>query len=508
MSQLQASVLAAFLVLLLAPRLVPDPLGVGPALSWTLICVLPAMVVLACHWRRGWPRTFLDPFIGVYLAVIAATSLVTFDSRQTSLWVVSLLANLGIYYAVVAAVRQRLLSPALMLAIFMLGISVLQAIAADFHFEVGALARPIVYDRPSGWGGYPELGLLATIAFAIALAASQETQPWWSRLATLAIAGVTLLELAFLYSRQSWISVAAICVTAGVVGALTKRLRSTLAIAVLVVTVGAVMIASNASMKQLAQDLVGLDVSPSTRQLSKSTPSMRFDIWRRTVLMIEDNWLAGVGLGNFQGVYEPNYNPEYNNDGRRGVHAHNLWLQQTAELGVVGGTVYLGLWAAVFVSGWRRSRQSMVDRAFFYIITAIAFRSVTDNMFFSTGDAPARLHTLTWCCFGVIAARQPATVTAVDKSEVTAVHPRWRRLAWIGTAVVLLAGEAYGYQQLREYAMDDLPVMLRSVPVQIVLIALYNAALAMFVVRLSASATDAPAGSPLPPVPAAVPQRP
>ena len=45
-----------------------------------------------------------------------------------------------------------------------------------------------------------------------------------------------------------------------------------------------------------------------------------------------------------------------------------------------------------------------IQRAAFLVVVAIAMRSMGDYMFFTTGGAPGRLHTLLWMVWGVIGA--------------------------------------------------------------------------------------------------------
>lgn len=446
--------LAAFLLCLIWPSSVPDPFGVGSALSWSLLCLLAAGPILCvAAVRRCTPRTPLDIIVATYGAAVLATWPTAYDGYQTLVAVVALAGNVALFYSAAILARRSLLMPRLVLIILVVGIAVLELLAADFHFQVGPLSRPTDYPQPAGWSGYPELGLLAAIAFAIGVAVSQMAQPWWSRAALLLLTAVSLLELAFLYSRLAWVSVAGVLLAAVAVAVRTRRFVGVAATVLVAVLVGGLLVAQNSTIQRLATDLVGLKPSLTSQPgvvLNIAPPAMRVAIWRRTLRMIGDYPVAGVGLGNFQAVYEPGYNPEPNDDGRRGVHAHNLWLHQTAELGVVGGVAYLFLWIAVLAAGWTRSRFSPIDQAFFYIVVAIAVRSLGDNMFFGTGGAPARLQTLTWLCFGTIAGRYGGVDTFAETRRGAEPVPshresrRWRRAVLPVLCALAVAGELYG----------------------------------------------------------------
>jgi O-antigen ligase len=135
-------------------------------------------------------------------------------------------------------------------------------------------------------------------------------------------------------------------------------------------------------------------------------PDMRFQIWRRTLHMIGDHPLGGVGPGNFQRVFESVYNPEVNSDGRRGVHAHNAWLQQFGEMGLPGGIAYTILWAAVLWVGWRRAVEvgTFATVGSLLALVAMAGTNLLTNMFFMIDSASGRLYSLCWVLFGLIAA--------------------------------------------------------------------------------------------------------
>src|SRR4029077_9360800 len=114
----------------------------------------------------------------------------------------------------------------------------------------------------------------------------------------------------------------------------------------------------------------------------RTASASRLDIWERPTTMIEDHPLFGVGGGNFQAIFEPVYNPMLNEDVRRGGHAHNLWLQEAAELGVVTALAYIALWIAALISAARLSRASWIGAAAFLMVVAMAVRNMGDYMFF------------------------------------------------------------------------------------------------------------------------------
>ncbi len=128
--------------------------------------------------------------------------------------------------------------------------------------------------------------------------------------------------------------------------------------------------------------------------------------------MIADHPIRGVGPGNFYEVFQANYVTDPNEDLRRaGVHAHNLWLHQFAELGLAGGAMYVVLWIAVLTLCWRsaRERPGFLSLGLFLAIVAAAGSNISTNMFFLTSGGVGRLHSLTWMLFGLTMATTQGT---------------------------------------------------------------------------------------------------
>ena len=129
-----------------------------------------------------------------------------------------------------------------------------------------------------------------------------------------------------------------------------RPLKRFLITAAVVAVVAAGAAAASPTVRFLAANLItGRGGSPVAGgpQMDVAAPDTRLKIWRRAVAMIADAPISGVGLGNFRTVFESDdYNFDSSDDGRRGMHAHNLWLHRTAELGIPGGLCYLAIWAA------------------------------------------------------------------------------------------------------------------------------------------------------------------
>jgi O-antigen ligase len=399
-----------WLALLVRPADVPDPLALGAWWSWTAVCLAAAAIVWLPELLAGrWPSTALDRILGLYLVIVALTAIPTFGERETMTAVLQLLGNVGVFYATIVLARKDSRLPEGILLLLVASIALLLLMALAFHAELGLLTRPTVYPVPEGWSGYPELGMLAVVQFGLLIAGLVTVG---SPLMFAAIAGLVLtnlVELVSLYSRSTWLAVGLVFAAAGLTARRSQWTRLLAAVAV-AIAAGAILFLANPTIRYLTATAISRDAIPAWAG-SLSVPgvansNMRIQIWRRTLRMISDHPARGVGLGNFQDVFESRYNIDVNDDLRRGVHAHNLWLQRFAELGLLGGAVYVALWVRIIGLCWRSARERPGFLAFGVLLSIVAIlgSNLTSNMFFLTGSASARLQSMTWMLFGLAAA--------------------------------------------------------------------------------------------------------
>jgi O-antigen ligase len=401
---IQIASLCAFVVLLMRPFDVPDPFAIGPELSWTVICLATGtMVLLPELLVGGWPATRLDGPLAAYLAIVVVTGILGVDRGRTLVWTASLAGNVAVFASIVVVGRKAAWVSDALLVFVVSSIALLLLLATTYHAAVGLLVRPTLYPSPEGWSGYPELGMLGAVQVGLLVAALQTCRRWPVALCTAALLAVTIAEILLLYSRGAWLAVACALAAAGGLllahGSWKRVLAAILALAVITGTV----VVTNPTVKHLL--VGGGSAVVEGTALIVSPPENRLALWRRTLRMIRDHPLTGVGLGNFRAVFEAVYNPVPNSDGRRGVHAHNVWLQQFAELGIAGGAANVLLWAWVFVLAWRRALEApgFQSIAALLALVAIAASNATTNMFYLPGSAAGRLHSLTWALFGIVA---------------------------------------------------------------------------------------------------------
>jgi O-antigen ligase len=405
---LQILTIIAFAVVLMRPLDAPDPLNVGPGLSWSLICLATAVVVMGLELLTGgWPSTRLDRPLLAYAALVGLTTLTSVDRTTSLVWIVSLAGNIGIFAAIVTAARKVDWLGDGLLLFLVADIALLLLLATGYHAEVGFLARPKGYPVPEGWSGYPELSMLGAVQFGLLVAAMQTGRSWLALAVAATLVVVTIAEIGLLYARGAWLAIVAVVVAAGAFLVSQGHRRRVIVGASLVAALSIGLAATNPTLRHLLTAPGNAIIDG--KFIEVATPQMRLRLWTRTLRMIGDHPFAGVGLGNFRSIFETQYNPELNEDGRRGVHAHNLWLHQYAELGVLGGTAYLLVWVTITVMGWRQARANPGFRTFALLLALVAIgaSNLTTYMFHMPGYAAGRLHSLTWLVFGLIAAGAP-----------------------------------------------------------------------------------------------------
>jgi O-antigen ligase len=403
--------------LLLAPFDVPDPFRLGAEWSWTAIVGVAAvvLVLLTMHERTRLTPRLADALLAAYALLTVAGLFWSKDLVRTQQAVAATLAQLALFFG-----ARRLMAVAgaawpIFIGSLVAWISLDQLIALTFHVEVGLRERPAVYPRPDGWNGYPELGFLAVVAFGVLLGCLQASRRPAFRAAILVLIAATIAEIALLFSRLAWISTLALIVIAvgRALAGRSKALAASVALALLVGT-GA-LYAGSAAVRSGVQSIGNAMTSWGEHR--------RTAIWSATVRMIEQQPWTGIGLGAFAAEFQKHYRPPDS----MGVHAHNLWLHRTAELGIIGGLVYIAIWIVFIGAGWRALRHGdLVTCAIVYATIGMALRSLGDNMFYASSGAPARLETLTWLLFAGIsafgalqrrAAEAPADVVRRDRTD-------------------------------------------------------------------------------------------
>lgn len=201
------------------------------------------------------------------------------------------------------------------------------------------------WENPNILAGY----LDAAICVALGIYAKVSDKP---RKVILAVGMVLLaLCLAMTYARGACLTIAIILVGYGIL-----RDRRVL----LACLVGAVvlLLADSTLYGRLASVFTKVDTSTE----------MRWAIWESTIAMIEDHPFFGIGWGAFWMVY-PSYDFYLEGADVKLVHAHNIFLNYLAEIGVVGTLAFFWYFFGTMGTALRfrdekleDDRQALADR--------------------------------------------------------------------------------------------------------------------------------------------------
>ena len=194
------------------------------------------------------------------------------------------------------------------------------------------------------FGGILFLGALLFFAY---LANVPWRRAWWM----LPGAAITVAALAFTYSRNAWLGLAAGAL------ALVMTARRTLRIVAVLATVLALgTIAMPGPVAERLQSVVNLE---------DQTLRDRVAMWRAGLSMIADHPLLGVGPGEVRTWYQHYRRPEAVRPSTG--HLHNSAVQIAAERGLPALFAWIWIWVVFFREGWRiltrAEREEPVRRA-------------------------------------------------------------------------------------------------------------------------------------------------
>lgn len=172
-------------------------------------------------------------------------------------------------------------------------------------------------ENPNVLAGY--LDVMICLALGMFLKISGSTQ---KIILAVVIAALTAC-LAMTYSRGAFLSIAIVFVICGIVK--DRRLL------ILFIILTASIIYSDSTFLQRILSIFTTSTD--------SSEGLRVGIWVSTISMIADHPFVGIGWGAFKFVY-PQYNYYLQDTTQTIYHAHNLYLQTAAEVGIVGALAY------------------------------------------------------------------------------------------------------------------------------------------------------------------------
>lgn len=180
-----------------------------------------------------------------------------------------------------------------------------------------------------------------------------------------------LLCLALTYSRGAWVSLAAIVL--GLTLFYDKRFG------LLFLLVPVVLAFYHG---QVVERFLSLFSGEDT------SVDLRFALWESTMAMIEEHPLLGVGWGAYFLAY-PDYNFFIQEEGVLIFHAHNMYLNMLAEVGIPGGMAFLLAFFAQGILCWRNychgndSFTKSMGLGGVLMVMALSVISMGDHVLFS-----------------------------------------------------------------------------------------------------------------------------
>lgn len=120
-------------------------------------------------------------------------------------------------------------------------------------------------------------------------------------------------------------------------------------------------------------------ISDTPRHFGGTYEGGRGFIWSRTLEMISDNLVFGVGAGNFSDNYK-NYVREDLPIWWQQPHAHNDYLQTTVISGIIGGLLFVLIYLYIIRLLWRKSK---IDNNGYLTASMLAFCYLVIGSFYN-----------------------------------------------------------------------------------------------------------------------------
>lgn len=224
------------------------------------------------------------------------------------------------------------------------------------HFAIGAGQYRAygTFEQPNPFGGF--LGLIWPVAAGMAVAAG--LYAWHMRrpahmaltAALGAAAGLMLLGLYVSFSRGAWLGAAAAALAVAI--AVPRRRPVGVGLVAAGLLAFAALLSAGLVPASIANRLADVgdfvtvtDVRGATITVDNFAILERLAHWQAAVAMAQDHLWLGVGLGNYGAAYAQYALLNWPN---ALGHAHMIYFNMLAEIGVVGLAAYLVLWLAIF----------------------------------------------------------------------------------------------------------------------------------------------------------------
>ena len=239
------------------------------------------------------------------------------------------------------------------------------------------------FEQPNPYAGY--LGLIIPLAVCLTF----EIRSSLSRLAATIALLLMAVALAMSWSRGAWLGSIAAMVIMGV----TYSRRIALLTGSLVGGISLILRIPHLIPSILSQRLEGLVTyltlpNVTTAEVSSTNYALveRLAHWQAAIRMWTNHFWSGIGIGNYAIAY-PAYALSRWTDSLG--HAHNVYLNVGAEMGLVGLICYLILWISALCQAYQATQASSglpraVALGTLGALTHLSVHNIFDNLYVHT----------------------------------------------------------------------------------------------------------------------------
>ncbi|MEO7984281.1 MAG: O-antigen ligase family protein, partial [Bacteroidota bacterium] len=323
----------------------------------------------------GWPLLARIAFIaGIAYGIWNIFSLFTATNEQQTYYGISRhLLNILLLFIVtqIAANEEG----------YLLRLCKLLSVAAVIHSLVGVFQYyDIAFNdlpgnfKPYGLMGNRNLyGTAQVMLLPFSIFVLYKANRYWKYLAGVAITGITVSAI-LSQTRSSWLEGMVSVLLGLLLVALfsptnrKKWLLGTAAGFVMIATMAFLLISTDKggelskSLKERTGKIFSTDTSGGNSAAADNVTE-RLKIWAKTKELIKDNWLMGVGAGNWKVTI-----PKYGSEGlawAKGKYVpdspHNDYLLITAESGIPGILLYLSMWISIGLMAFKSIRRAETE---------------------------------------------------------------------------------------------------------------------------------------------------
>lgn len=360
------------------------------------LCVLISTLIKVLRGKRSFAMDPLDSLIFLFIILVFFGGVITFGGIASFNAAITMTVMGLIYFSVTALIKskewvERILSAFMASSIIVSFIGILQRalnLQSDIwqDNEVFASISGRVF---SLWENPNVLAEYILIAFFMSSAYLMFSKKQTRTTFSLVTMAMSLLCLALTWSRGAWLSLAV-----SVVIMLVVRTHKSLPWVVILILAAFIFL-------PVAPEPISERIS-SIVTFSDSSVIYRMNIWSGVSRMVRRYFISGIGVGEsaFRAVY-----PDYALSGIESApHAHSLFAQILAELGICGLFVFILVVILLFRSAFTlfekwgmRNGYSLAVLALSCGILALLINGLTDYIWYNY-----RIYLCFWIMMGLI----------------------------------------------------------------------------------------------------------